>query len=518
MSLINLIKNLDNTEKTISLGVETTKILRYTFVEKDTDAISTDIIDLAIAIKDGIDFIYKKNKRDALIESIRFDNLISLGFSNYENAIDTYDQDIDRFFKDFNIEEKYRLLEITDERKSIEIAKPIFGANNGVNAFPHPYQLRLKNILLGELSTNYNQRILVTMPTGAGKTVLAMETLVDIFRTFRKDKNCVQVVWVVDSKELSEQSLQSFQKIWKQKGDREIWAQRYFDSFKTLDNSDHNKITFAAFTLLTPRIENQDKHAIDLLSNTDFLIIDEAHGANANTYQKVILKYRELNPKGQIIGLTATPFRNDDSEYSSLKGMFHSYLELLDENLKKVESPIEYLMERKYLANLNFEILNSERNNSSNSDFYRNLHESVLTECINILSRRENTIIFAESKSHAIALNLYLRHNNIENELIVGETHPTKRKEYLSRFGSKGDSLSILVNHQILSTGIDVPGMNSIMILSIINSPTLALQIIGRAMRGKLNGGNETNTIYLTRDNQNKLQEYKILENQVLRN
>jgi superfamily II DNA or RNA helicase len=60
--------------------------------------------------------------------------------------------------------------------------------------------------------------------------------------------------------------------------------------------------------------------------------------------------------------------------------------------------------------------------------------------------------------------------------------------------------------------------MNSIMILSIINSPTLALQIIGRAMRGKLNGGNETNTIYLTRDNQNKLQEYKILENQVLRN
>jgi superfamily II DNA or RNA helicase len=175
-------------------------------------------------------------------------------------------------------------------------------------------------------------------------------------------------------------------------------------------------------------------------------------------------------------------------------------------------------MERKYLANLNFEILNSERNNSSNSDFYRNLHESVLTECVNILSRRENTIIFAESKSHAIALNLYLRHNNIENELIVGETHPTKRKEYLSRFGSKDDSLSILVNHQILSTGIDVPGMNSIMILSIINSPTLALQIIGRAMRGKLNGGNETNTIYLTRDNQNKLQEYKILENQVLRN
>ncbi len=518
MSLINLIKNLDSTEKTNSLGAETTKILRYTFAEKDTDAISTDLIDLAVAIKDGMDFIYKKNKRDSLIESIRFDKLKSLGFNNYEHAIDTYEKDIDRFFNDFNIEEKYRLLEITDERKSIEIARPIYGDNNGVNAFPHPYQLRLKNILLNDLHRNYNQRILVTMPTGAGKTVLAMETLVDVFRNFKTDRNCIQVAWVVDSKELCEQSLQSFQKIWRQKGDREVWAQRYFDSFKSLDNSNHDKITFAAFSLLTPRIETENKQAIDFLRNTDFLIIDEAHGANANTYQKVILKYRELNPKGQIIGLTATPYRNDDSEYSSLKGMFHSYLELLDDNLKKVESPMEYLIDRKYLANINFEILNSERSQSSNSEFYRNLHQSVKKECENILERNENTIIFAESKSHAIALNLYLKHNNIDNELIVGETHPTKRKEYLQRFGSKTDSLSILVNHQILSTGIDVPGMNSIMILSNINSPTLALQIIGRAMRGKLNGGNETNTIYLTRDNQNKLQEYKILENQVLRN
>jgi superfamily II DNA or RNA helicase len=54
------------------------------------------------------------------------------------------------------------------------------------------------------------------------------------------------------------------------------------------------------------------------------------------------------------------------------------------------------------------------------------------------------------------------------------------------------------------------------MILSEINSPTLALQILGRAMRGIKNGGNKENTIYLTKENYNKLSEYKLLESVVL--
>ena len=100
----------------------------------------------------------------------------------------------------------------------------------------------------------------------------------------------------------------------------------------------------------------------------------------------------------------------------------------------------------------------------------------------------------------------------------VGETPNTKRKDYLERFGDENDDLSILINFDILATGIDVPGLNSIMILRNIQSAIIALQILGRAMRGKLNGGNKENTIFLTKDNQNRLIEYKVLEDQVLNN
>jgi type I site-specific restriction endonuclease len=83
-------------------------------------------------------------------------------------------------------------------------------------------------------------------------------------------------------------------------------------------------------------------------------------------------------------------------------------------------------------------------------------------------------------------------------------------------FTNKENNLNILVNHLILSTGIDVPGMNSIMILGEINSPSLGLQILGRAMRGPKNGGNKENTIYLTNQNYNRLSEFKLLETNVL--
>ncbi|MFB0925439.1 MAG: helicase-related protein, partial [Vicingaceae bacterium] len=182
-----------------------------------------------------------------------------------------------------------------------------------------------------------------------------------------------------------------------------------------------------------------------------------------------------------------------------------------------VPSPIEYLVNRQYLAKINYQVLNATKGESQ-SEYYNDLHSMVKSECEKIILNKKNCIIFAESLSHAIALNIFLSNNDIENELIIGETPNTKRKDYLERFGDEKDNLSILINFDILATGIDVPGLNSIMILRNIQSAIIALQILGRAMRGKLNGGNKENTIFLTKDNQNRLIEYKVLEDQVLNN
>jgi superfamily II DNA or RNA helicase len=248
------------------------------------------------------------------------------------------------------------------------------------------------------------------------------------------------------------------------------------------------------------------------------MIIDEAHSSNASTYREVFEKYRDFNPEYRILGLTATPYRNDDNDIDTLRNMFNEVISITNDNNEIEISPIDFLTNKGYLARINFQLLKNEESINKTMNYYKTLHLSVIENCKRLIEKKHNTIIFAESKSHAIALSILLTKNQIINGLIVGETPNIIRKDLIEKFGDKENELQVLINHQILSTGIDVPGMNSIMILGEINSPTLALQIIGRAMRGPKNGGNEINTIYLTSRNRKKLEDYKILEHIVLNN
>lgn len=511
MGLIDLIKVLSNTQKTRILGENTAKILRFTFTNNEFESIPGSILDEALTIQLGAD-ILKKKYLSTIIECLDYDQINSLGFENYDEAIDFYSKNKQKLVHDFQIEDEYLEKKEKEERREYEYSIPEYGKCNGVGAFLHPYQLQVKKKIAEKLFKTTANKVLGVMPTGAGKTILAMELLTDVFRT--SNVSDISLGWFVDSSELAEQSFRSFQKNWKQRGDRIVRAQRFFSEFSGISDKECDKITFATFFLLHPRLNTEP--VINFLRNTDLIVIDEAHSSNAETYLEVITRYLELNPRGKVLGLTATPHRSDDNSFKSIKGMFNEVVTIISDSGKPIDSPIEYLVNNQYLAKIDYQILNTEKG-LDKSEYFNNLHFTIKEECKSIIERGENSIIFAQSKSHAIALSIFLKRAGIENELIVGETPLSKRKKILEDFGDKKNKLSIIVNHQILQKGIDVPGMNSIMVLPKIESPTLALQILGRAMRGPKNGGNNTNTIYLTKDNYNRLGEYQLLESEVLK-
>jgi DNA repair protein RadD len=522
MGLIKLIDNLDSATKTRLLGTETTKIIRYSFAENESATLSQDILNKAVALHDGVNLVDNDKKREDLIYGIHKGDILNKGFADtkdiYTRAIKKYKSDLAAFYSDFDIEDEYRKIVVVDNRENYEYVQPIYGKCNGKNAFPHPYQLRLKKNITSKLSgNNYDtKKLLVTMPTGAGKTVLAMEVIVDILRNHHSD-HPINIAWIVNSKELCEQSLKSFQKLWNQKGDRPIMAHRYFDKFNKVNVDEVDKITFASFQLLVPRINNNSHSDINFISNLDYLFIDEAHFAGAEEYKKVISTYLDNNKDPKIIGLTATPYRADDENFRTLKSQFNHYLKLTNKDNDEVENPIDYLIGKGYLSNLSYEVINTYSTENNPFNYYKELHSSILIVCTNLIEQNNNTIIFAESKAHAIALSLYLKVNKVENGLIVGETPNVNRKDLLKRLGDKNDSLNVIVNERILQTGIDVPGLNSIMVLTKIESPNTALQILGRAMRGPKNGGNKNNTIYVTQTNRTLLENYNIIQQKVLR-
>jgi DNA repair protein RadD len=514
MGLKELVRNLDSYTKTELLGPETTRILRLTFSINEFDALEDSIVNEALIIQRGSALVQSKTLRNKLIESVKKELLNSRGIRSYEEAKQRYG-DLNVFIKEFQIEDEFLLEVLPDDRINIEIIQAMHNDEVRISAYPHEYQKRLKDQLLSRLLESNQQKILASMPTGAGKTVLAMELIVDLMRISRAvHSKSLQIVWLVSSKELAEQSLQSFKKIWTQKGDHPVRCQRFYGKFDSLEVTKSSTVTFATFDLLVSRLDSTD--SIKLLESTDFLFIDEAHHSEAFTYEKVLVRYQLHNPEFNMIGLTATPFRSEDSEFDHFKQNFNHFEQLTNEKREIVESSIQHLINGDYLAQIDYRILNNSEGNVTEAEYYRTLNNSVLQECIGLIERKENTIIFAKSKSHAIALSIFLSREGLKNGLIVGETPDELRKKLLSDFANKENDLNILVNHLILSTGIDVPGMNSIMILGDINSPSLGLQILGRAMRGPLNGGNKQNIIFLTKQNYDRLSDYKLLETIVL--
>jgi superfamily II DNA or RNA helicase len=88
---------------------------------------------------------------------------------------------------------------------------------------------------------------------------------------------------------------------------------------------------------------------------------------------------------------------------------------------------------------------------------------------------------------------------DIESVVILGETNKDIRSDAISRF--KKNDLKILINYGVLSTGFDAPNLNSLIMARPTNSIVLYSQIVGRALRGKNNGGNDTNKIITIKDN-----------------
>ncbi len=514
MGLKELVKNLDSYTKTELLGPETTKILRLTFSNSDFDTLENSIVNEALLIQKGGELVRNKNLRVKLLDSFKKESLLSMGFSSYSDAWDRY-QNLDNFKNDFQIEPEYLIEKPVETRNSYEEIEAVHNEMRKITSFPHSYQKRLKDKILNRLLDSSQEKILASLPTGAGKTVLGMELIIDLIRIsqlFNHKKT--NILWMVSSKELAEQSFQSFKKYWTIKGDQKVKCQRFFGGFDSIHISEFPQITFATFDLFVSRLKSPE--LLNLLSKTDFMFIDEAHQSDAFTYEKVMLAYQNGNSKYRIIGLTATPFRSNDSDQNNFKQKFNTLYQLTDDNNVVVDSPIEYLIEREFLSHVKFNILSNSEGHVSEAEFFRTLNKSVADECKLLIEKNQNTIIFARSKSHAVALSIYLSKLGLKNGLIIGETPDITRKQLLSDFADKEKELNILINHLILSTGIDVPGMNSIMVLGEIDSPSLGLQILGRAMRGPKNGGNKENTIYLTKQNYTRLSDYKLLETTVL--
>jgi superfamily II DNA or RNA helicase len=96
-------------------------------------------------------------------------------------------------------------------------------------------------------------------------------------------------------------------------------------------------------------------------------------------------------------------------------------------------------------------------------------------------------IVFALSVSHSQLLAALLAKNGVKSASVSAETSPGIRKLHISDFRS--GKIRVLTNYGVLTTGFDAPKVQAIYITRPTFSKSLYLQMIGRGLRGPVNGG-----------------------------
>ncbi|WP_088034992.1 DEAD/DEAH box helicase [Evansella clarkii] len=382
-----------------------------------------------------------------------------------------------------------------------------------------PFQQKLKEKMLQVLNQEAEKtRCVVTLPTGGGKTRLAVESFIEWMQgPFSEGK---YMLWIAQSEELCEQAISCISDMWQEKEFPEsLRVYRYFAGKSIGEEQLIGGAVVASIQQLYTRLQKGDKVIEEIIKNCGAMIIDEAHHASAPVYSTLLEKAEELCGPDlfPICGLTATPGRSD-GETTSLVNRFQAYLiePELPETSSYKANPLQYFREKGYLAKPVHHIYETGRDYVVKEDDVEPMQNDLTPEFLETLandevrnrriierlleiSRGKQTLVYACTVKHAEFLSTVLNAAGRKAASISANTPKATRRMYLDAF-KKGE-IEFLLNYGVLTTGFDAPKTEYIMICRPTTSVVLYEQIVGRGLRGPKFGGTEHCTIIDFADN-----------------
>ena len=292
-------------------------------------------------------------------------------------------------------------------------------------------------------------------------------------------------------------------------------------------------VVVATIQTLHAKLSNQHGD-YEFLSDCRLVVFDEAHRSIAPTFTSVmhdigLTRFRRAD-EPFLLGLTATPYRGrDEVETARLVHRYGS--RRMDSGAFTNDEPeaiIRELQGMGVLARADHEIIEGET--FSADTFSPEVWKRILEELERASSQPwlpqsvENRIarsatrtrriigayeehvqpdwpalIFATSVEHAQTVAALLNRQGIRARAVSGDTETTTRRRVVEEF--RGGEIRALVNYGVFREGFDAPKTRAIIVARPVYSPNLYFQMIGRGLRGPMNGGEERCLILDVRDN-----------------
>ncbi|WP_226390334.1 EcoAI/FtnUII family type I restriction enzme subunit R [Penaeicola halotolerans] len=374
---------------------------------------------------------------------------------------------------------------------------------------PRYYQENAISKVLEAVAKN-QQRILLTLATGTGKTAIAFQIAWKLFQAkwnIQQDgQRSPRILFLADRNILADQAFNAFSVFEedalvrinpsdiRKKGRVPKNGSVFFTIFQTFMSGSND----------TPYFGEYEKDFFD------FIIIDECHrgGANDESSWRAIMEY--FSPAVQL-GLTATPKRTINSDtynyfgepvyvYSLKEGINDGFLTPF--KVKQIDTTIDEYLFTSDDTVLEGEIEEGKRYTEAEMNRIIEIKEREeyrVKIFMSLINQSEKTLVFCATQLHALAIrdliNQYAETKN-PNYCHRVTAHDGKLGEqHLRDFQDNEKSIpTILTTSQKLSTGVDAPEVRNIVLLRPVNSMIEFKQIIGRGTR--LFDGKDYFTIY----------------------
>lgn len=387
------------------------------------------------------------------------------------------------------------------------------------------------------------QRFLIHMPTGTGKTKTATHIICHHYNYNLKKTGLV--IWVAHTSELLQQAYDTFCSVWKNIGNGTITTYKLWGDYDlTTQDAPFNGFMVCGIQKLQSIAKSRPELFEQLIRDTRLVVYDEAHKASASETRQTIESFMSLKNDMKnrcLMGLSATPGRTTAVSFDNelLASMFGNRIISIDTKLmnavnmsaqEAVNSDaepdiIKYFQNRGVLSKIKKEeLIYSEEisdeelkkikiaaSNNGYDDFTKSALEQIgknKSRNLRIIQRLRElnrdhipTIVFACSVKHGQLLSAMLTLEGIENALVIGEMPGRERNDSISRFKDTEDTLNIIINYEVLTTGFDATNIECVFIARPTQSVVLYSQMIGRGLRGPQMGGNESCLLIDVKDN-----------------
>jgi len=371
------------------------------------------------------------------------------------------------------------------------------------------------------------QTALLAMATGTGKT----RTVLGMIYRFLKSGRFKRILFLVDRTALGEQA----QDVFKEVKIEELMTLDQIYNIKNLDDKDidrETKIHVATVQSLVKRVLYNETELIPSVTDYDLIIVDEAHRGyildkemsdDEQLYRnqtEYVSKYRTVIEyfDAAKIALTATPalhttdiFGKPVFEYSYRRAVIDGFLvdhdaphsirtKLRDEGITykpgetvAIYDPItgEITNSDELEDELNFDI-ESFNKRVITENFNRTVLEEITRDINPENEESGKTLIYAVDDNHADLIVKILKEIyepvGVSNDAImkitgsIGGGNQKKVMEAVRRFKNETNP-SIAVTVDLLTTGIDVPEITTLVFMRRVKSRILFEQMMGRATR-----------------------------------